>query len=352
MTETGQVIAFDGAARPAGFHAVRRHLTRLLIQHALIDSFGNFRDADKPYPFARPSQLMPSAVARSRERSHQNTALVFAVDGCLPVSLNKHFRLRTSNQVTWRNIQRLAPEIDLDDYKSSDNHCDSPNFAMLLNKLLPLDYALLVQQLPEADESFELSHMHVKVERLTDNAIKELGRRLGYIDRRLFERGEDYVEALESKFFEYYGFAPNASGRKSAGAMAAQLFADAGMAFAVYVASQENNRLTVIDDSDLLCQYLLTRLDASERLHFEAALAAAGLSDPSPYIVAHDDGGAPVFILRACMRRTVDAARAGARRRGKDVLEPWLALVSEDVVALPDTNAPEVAFGWSGLARE
>ena len=40
---------------------------------------------------------------------------------------------------------------------------------------------------------------------LTDTAIKELGKELGYVERRLFERGEDYVEALENKFFEYFG---------------------------------------------------------------------------------------------------------------------------------------------------
>ena len=73
-----------------------------------------------------------------------------------------------------------------------------------------------------------LTHMHVKVERLTDTAIKELGKELGYVERRLFERGEDYVDALESKFFEYFGFSANAAGRKSAAAMAAQLLSAQG----------------------------------------------------------------------------------------------------------------------------
>jgi hypothetical protein len=355
MSETGQVIPFESAVRPASFAAVRRHLTRLLLHHTLVDSFGNFRDAGKPYPFARPSELMPDAASRSTERSYQNTALVFAVDGQLPVALNKHFRLRASNQVTWRNIQRLAPELDLSDYKVDDSRFDSGSIDRLVTKLLPLDYALLVQLAAEDDlgnAAFQLSHLHVKVERLTDNAIKDLGRRLGYIDRRLFERGEDYVDALESKFFEYHGFPPNASGRKSAGAMAAQLFGDAGLEFAVYVASQDNNRLIVLDHSELVRHYLLVRLDARELPHFQSALAAAGRADASPYLVAAEDDAGPVLLLRARFKRTA-AARASQRaRRDKDVLQPWLELVDEFVLARPDTGAPELAFAWSSLSRD
>ena len=66
-------------------------------------------------------------------------------------------------------------------------------------QLLPLDYALLVERpLDEASEMqpSELTHLHVKVERITDNAIRDLGSQLGYIQRSLFERGEDYVRDI------------------------------------------------------------------------------------------------------------------------------------------------------------
>ena len=42
----------------------------------------------------------------------------------------------------------------------------------------------------------------MKVERLTDIALREVGKQLGYIDRALFERGEDYVEELETERFK------------------------------------------------------------------------------------------------------------------------------------------------------
>jgi len=348
MSASGQVIVFETGQRQLDFIDVRDRLTDILLGHAMLDSYAKFREADKPYPFVRPEYLVPATATRSIERSFQNTALVFVIDGKLPVSLNKHFRLRSSNRASWRNFQRLAPDLDLSEYKTDDNRLDSPGFASLLTKLLPLDYALLIERL---GSGFQLSHAHVKVERLTDNAIKDLGRKLGYIDRRLFERGEDYVDALEGKFYEYHGFSWNASGRKSAAAMAAQLFADEAVDFAVYVASQEENRLTILDQSDVISQYLLVRLEGSELSVFRAAMNAAGVADAAPYLVAAEERSAPVMVLRALLRRT-QAARAVKRsRRDKDVLAPWLELVGEHVIPLVDDVAPEIEFPWSRLER-
>lgn len=352
MSESGQVIAFETAQKQPDFAAVRDRLTRILIKHALVDSYARFNEANKPYPFIPPEHLVPGVAARSAERSFQNTALVFAIDGKLPVVLNKHFRLRASNRAAWRNIQRLAPDLDLSEYKADDNRFDAPGFDDLLTKLLPLDYALLIEQDAEPSTGFLLSHVHVKVERLTDNAIKELSRKLGYIDRRLFERGEDYVDALEGKYYEYYGFSWNASGRKSAAAMAAQLFSDEALAFAVFVASQEENRLTVLDQSDTVSQYLLICPVGDELSALRATLNAAGVTDLAPYLVSGAAATGPVLVLRILLERT-EAARAAKRhRRDKDVLAPWLELSAEHLMPLADLSAPEIAYAWSRLARE
>ena len=350
MSESGRVIAFESGLQRLDFQALRRRLIELLIEHTLIGSYGEFEQAKRPYPFVQPDALMPETGARSIERSHQRTALVFAVDGELPDSLNKHFRLRALNRVTWRNIQRLAPELDLSDYKVSDSRFDSPAIETLLTKLLPLDYALLIEQVALEGEDqgvFAVSHLHVKVERLTDNAIKDLGRKLGYIDRRLFERGEDYVEALENKFYEYHGFASNASGRKSAAAMATQLLAATGLGFVVCVASQEDNRLTVLDDSDRITQYLLLQSSAAVHGAFRTALNDAGIDDASPYIVAEDAGGGPILLLRARFERTRAALETTREKRDKDVSKPWLELAEESLVARPGQAVPDLAISWS-----
>lgn len=352
MSESGQVIAFEAAERQLDFDTVRERLTQTLIKHALVDSYARFREANKPYPFIQPEHLMPGTTARSVERSFQNTALLFAIDGSLPVALNKHFRLRASNRAAWRNIQRLAPDMDLSEYKTDDNRFDSPGFEDLLTKLLPLDYALLVERGDEPSPGFQLSHVHVKVERLTDNAIKELGRKLGYIDRRLFERGEDYVDALEGKFYEYFGFSWNASGRKSAAAMAAQLFRDEALNFAVFVASQEENRLTVLDQSDVITQFLLIRPEGPRLSAFRAALNAAGITDMTPYLVSAEDRSVPVIILRVLFRRTQAARTVKRHRRDQDVLAPWLELSAEHALSHHDPSIPEIAFPWSRIEDE
>ena len=352
MAETGQVIPLTEAisAPPSpNFGAARAQLARLLIDHTLIQSYRRCRRAGQPYGFADQNALLPEHLSGGLERAYQNTALLFAVDGRLPGGLNKHFRLRASNRVSWRNLQRFAPVLDLSEYKSADGRFDSPALEDLVRKLLPLDYALMVERVADGDgdgdEIFELTHFHVKVERLTDNAIKDLGRSLGYIERRLFERGEDYVEALETKFYEYHGFSANASGRKSAGAMAAQLLAASELDFAVFVASQEDNRLTVLTPGDVVVQYLLIRLSGRARQRFEASIpAGATLGD---YLVNAPDGPDAVLILRAELARAAAALPRRRRPRDKDIVASWLTLAEEVVIPLPAEAAPAIPIAWS-----
>ena len=175
--------------------------------------------------------------------------------------------------------------------------------------------------------------MHVKVERLTDNAIKDLGKALGYIDKRLFERGEDYVDALEAKFFEYYGFSAHASGRKSAAAMAAQLLGKHDSDFSVLVANQDDRRLTILDSSDHLAQYFLIRLEDEDIGRLEASAAESSVADLSPYTVHTCSGGQPIMLYRVRFRRAPAARRE--RRKPKDRLlkSSWLDIKDGAIVA-------------------
>lgn len=350
MSDKAEIIQLPVAAARDSYAAARARLTDFMIRYTLVDSFFNFTRDGKPYPFADAAQILPASSARSTERPQQNTAFVILLDGTLPRGLNKHFRLRSSNRVTWRNIQRLAPELDISDFKSSQTHLESPDVTSLLEKLLTLDYALVAERVVEDDvgEVFKLTHMHVKVERLTDNAIKDLARDLGYIERRLFERGEDYVEALEAKFFEYYGFPPNAAGRRSAAAMSAQLIAKNGFPFTVFVSSQEDCRLTVLDNGNAIEQYMLVQLTPERRAALEAAAEQIGITDLSPYLIGADD--VPVAIYRASLNRTESNRSGLAVSRDENLQAPWLAIGDETIIAGPDVDAPPIPFGWAALA--
>ncbi len=352
MTDKSNIIPLPGLVQADKFLANRARLTSQLLRHSLIDSFFRFMSDGKPYPFVSPDQLLPNLAQSWVEHRHQSTVLMFLIDGTLARPLNKHFRLRTSNRVTWRNIQRLAPDLDLSEFKAAHCQLTDSSFEPLLNRLLALDYALLAQESAEGDNT-ALSHMHVKLERLTDTAIKELGKQLGYIDRRLFERGEDYVEALEGKFFEYFGFSANAAGRKSAAAMAAQLLSAHRQRFAVFVAGQEDCRLTILDHGPLIEQYLLIRPDGLALQRFQRAAMAAGIQELGDYALtglgaAGPNDGAFPLLYRLRLERTA-AARPGDRRhRDRDLLKPWLRIKDAAVLPRPELAAPEIPFQWAG----
>lgn len=346
MSDTSNVVPLTGSPPDDAFASGRARLTDLLIRYTLIDSFFKFTDDGRPYPFIGADELLPALAQRRVEHSRHNTALMVLVDGTLPKPLNRHFRLRGSNRVTWRNLQRLAPDLDIEDFKSAHCLADAEEFPGLLQKMLPMDYALIAER-TEAGENraapLQLTHMHVKLERLTDRAIRELGKDLGYIERRLFERGEDFVEALEAKYFEYYGFGPHASGRKSAAAMAAQLLAGHERDFCVFVTGQEDCRLTVLDRHETVTQYLLTRLSGARLKALRRRLAGQGIEDLSAYALT-DNENAPTLVCRLTLART-EAADAKAKRRiDRDMQAPWLAIAEQAIVPLPGHDGPALTF--------
>jgi len=349
MTHANAPLAARPAAQPTSFGLARIRLTEILIGTCLIESYHSFLAHGKPYPFTAPDALLPGAGVRGGEHPFQRTALLFAVDGAVPAGLNKFIRMRGPNQLSADNLAQIAPELPpiLNDPAAAE--IDNPAFAGLLDALLRLDYALVVQR--DARNQLSLSHVHVKVERLTDNAIRELAQSLGYIERRLFERGERYVEAIEAKFYEYYGFPPNASGRKSAAAMAAQLFGSKRLDYLIFAACQEDCRLTVIDAGDQLEHYLLTSVDGSA---LKQRLGGRTIDD---YVIGLDLGqnGCVVVIYRLGLRRTSAALPSGMpakpRRADADfaLTRPWIEPSSEDLVPLPGRTVP--ALPWPLIVR-
>jgi hypothetical protein len=346
MGETIHVVEHGAAADP--YCAARRRLTQFLIRATLIESYHSFARHGKPYPFVTPDALRPGAMAPSTEHPFQRGALILLVDGPLPRALRKHIRFRRTNELTPENLAQLAPDIDPKQFDPVDRQADSDSLEELLDRLLGVDYGLLFQQEPGNQSAVpQLSHLHVKVERLTDNAVRELALSLGYVKRRLYEHGEPFVERLEGKYHEYFGFSPNASGRKSAAAMAAQLLARGGQRFTVFSTSQEDCRLTLLDDTDEISHYILVPLAPS------AMTAATGPAEAS-YAVdtlrAGQESLRKVAVLRVRQRRRspalpVDPNEAPRSADGLD--QDWLELVDETLIALPGRDGPAIAINWT-----
>lgn len=349
MPESAAVIPLDAALRQDAYAQVRRQLTDFLLRHALIGSYHDHSRLRRPYPFLDARAALSTAFAPSgAERSLQRSAFVLLVDGGVPRALNKHLRRRPSTRLTWSNLQRFAPDLDLAGFKTAHALADSPEFESLLAKVVGLDYALLIER-SEADVPFALTHFHVKVDRRTDLALAEFGRRLGYVERRLFERGEDFVEALEGKFFEYHGFGANASGRKSAAAIAAQLLAGLDARFTVLLASQADGRLTLLDERDGVQQHMLVRLSGASRAAFDAALAAHA-ADPAAFVVA-EEGGDPIVLYRLRFRRTPAAQPQAPRTPERDLAAPWLEVAEQAVLPVTSGAGRVIPFAWAERRR-
>ncbi len=331
------------------FAAGRQRMVDFLLGYSLIESHLAFVRARKPYPFVERHCVLPGAALPKGEHRYQNTAFMILLDGVMPDSLIKHFRLRKSNRVTAANLRRMGSGITLDEIRAEALDLRSAECEGILRQLLPIDYALLAER-PEPGRPLQLSHAHVKIERLTDIAVRQLALDLGYIERRLFERSEDYADALEAKFYEYYGFPANASGRKSAAAMAAQMLAGAGCRFSVLLANQDDCRITVLDDGPLVTQYMLLRLNRDELDRLLQTCRAAGIGDLSPFVLLRDGREAPIVLYRVDFARSAPAR--GTRRSDGDRLlrQPWLEIVDERILRVPAEFDEDGAGAASGIA--
>ena len=327
----------------SSFTTTRDNLCEFLIQATLIESYHSFLRHAKPYPFAARESLLPGASMASFEHPFQRSALILIVDGALPANLRKHIRFRRANELSADNLSRLAPEIAGDLPLPDGLAMRGAGFSALLDRLLDLDYALLMQR-SGASSPIALSHMHVKIERLTDNAVRVLARDLGYIRRTLYENGETHAEILERKFFEYFGFAANASGRKCAAAMAAQLLGADVFRFAVFAACQEDCRLTMLDDSESVTHHQLLRLKTK-------VLRAIGAKDLKNYVIDVGAGGnnESVVCYRVRLRRTAAAQpllSESTARPDIDLKQPWLEITEQAVLPLPGHHAPALSYNW------
>ncbi len=330
--------------KTSSYAATRDRLSEFLIRATLIESYHSFSRHDKPYPFAAPESLQLCISTAAYEHPFQRSALILVVDGPLPASLRKHIRFRSANEMTAANLSRLAPEIAEDLIPPQGLSMADEGFPALLSRLLDMDYALLMQR-PAERAPISLSHVHVKVERLTDNAVRVLARDLGYIRRTLYEKGEGHAEMLERKYYEYFGFAANASGRKCAAAMAAQLLAQEASRFAVFASCQEDCRLSVIDESEIVTHHLLIRLKTD-------ALRRIGASQVADYSIQQhsDDGDQTIVCYRARFQRTAAAQpikSASPVRSDIGLEEPWLELAQAEVLPLPGHDAPALPYNWN-----
>lgn len=338
----------------------RFYLSQLLIDYALVGSYHRFLRHGEPYPFVNPASLKPGSVVTSKEHDLQNSALVMLADGGLPKKIRKNFRCRSSNRVSKKNILAVAPNLPgMENYMAANKEVVDPGFPALFKLLLPLDYALLIQNPPDDEgyqSGFMLSNFHVRIERLTDTSLRSLGVYLNYLERRLYERGEAFVDVLERKFFEYFNFYHNAAGRKTAAATAAQVFSEKSLAATVFTASQQDRRLTLLTTNpknmDLrIEQYILLKLDADEVSELKLWSKKNGFHFTRDFLIAHHPSHG-VAILRARYEHT-QAGRPspdGEIKEKLNIREKWVRLTEEAIIPV-NNPAESDGIGYSSAYR-
>ena len=236
--------------RRSYYELLRDELDQQLIQHALIDSYSNFRNRKVKYPFVEKRELKPRARIPDLEYECQNVFLVVFVEDAIPPENKKYIRFFDVNKTTKANLLQsktlpLANKID-----RNQKFLDSAHFSNFLKILLPVDYALLIQRNPagKARSRYSLSHFHVRIDWPIADAAEDLARSLKYISKDLFEKGDKYAEDIQKKFFEYYGLPLMAGGRRTAAIVAAQYMKRIPCISTIYAGSSESRALLRISE--------------------------------------------------------------------------------------------------------
>ncbi len=247
------------------YHFLQEELDRVLIQKALLDSLWKFLNAKEEYPFIDKRELKPRARIYEKEYPLYNAFLIIFCEGTLPSYCKRYIRFFETNKLVKENLQYLVDFKLYKDFTKNLSYFDQTGFFKLLEQLLPIDFALLIQRDSSTKSSrYLLSHFRVKIDWPIDAAAEDLAKYLRYISKELYEKGEKYALLLQQKFFEYYGFHYTAGGRRTAAITAAQYLKHLDFISTIYVSSSSCRSLTKITTDGNLSKFVLLKLPNEE----------------------------------------------------------------------------------------
>jgi len=227
------------------YEVLRDSLERRLMKISLIDSFYNYQERGVEFSFVEKSELMPKSKKMEKESALFNTFIVIFCEGVVSSELKNYIRFFPENSVVKKNLSYLANFSLYKRFDQNLRHFDNPYFPDLLEQLINVDYALLIQQDPTIKKKnrYSLTHFHVKIDWPIADAAEDLAKWLRYIQNNLYEKGEDQGRILQNKLFEYYCCHHSVGGRRTAGLIAAQLLRRLNFISTVFVSSSESRSL-------------------------------------------------------------------------------------------------------------
>ncbi len=224
------------------YEILRDALERRLMKISLIDSFYNFQKSGIDYIFLDKSDLKPKSKKMEKESELVNTFIVIFCEGVVDPLLKNYIRFFPENRVVKKNLEYIANFTLYKRYQRNLSYFDNPGFLNLIEELLDIDYALLIQQEPthKKRNKYSLRHFHVKVDWPIADAAEDLAKHLRYIQSNLYENGDKQARILQNKLFESYGCHYNVGGRRTAGLIAAQLLKRLDVISTIFVSSSES----------------------------------------------------------------------------------------------------------------
>ena len=245
MWKFREQLCYSGKLKRSIYENLRDDLERRLIKMALIDSYSQFEENGVEYRFVEKSELKPRSKKMERESKFFNTFLVIICENVIKSELKNYIRFYPENSITKKNLEYLADFPLYNNFQKNLKNFDSPKSINLLEQLLDIDYALLIQQDPTARRKnrYSLTHFHVKIDWPIADAAENLAKKLRYIQNNLYEKGDKVARVLQNKLFEYYGCHHSVGGRRTAGLIAAQLLKQSDGICTVFVSSSESRTL-------------------------------------------------------------------------------------------------------------
>jgi hypothetical protein len=331
-------LSLANRLRRSYYELLRDELDQIMLQFALTDSYEAHLRAQQPYPFVERRELRPRARIASIEHEHQNTFLMVFVEDSIPAVHKKYIRFLDVNRTTKENLLRSKSLPLTRAFDRTQKFFDSVHFCDFLRRLLPVDYALLIQRDPGSHlrDRYCLTHFHVRIDWPVADAAEDLGRSLRYISKELYEKGDKHAEDVQKKFFEYYGQPVTVGGRRTAAIVAAQYLKRCGCIATVYAGSSESRCLIRISERGV-SKTILMKLTPGEIAEIAAVHQISPTVFGKHYLVARE-GRSGVCLFQATYERT-DHARPPDDGKLRE-LKPdvyWLSVAGQHILPRPGT---------------
>lgn len=323
--------------RRSYYELLRDDLDAFIIEYALVDSYKNFKQKNKSYPFATKKELKPRAQLPKIEYENQNTFLVLFVEETIPDTCKKHIRFFDVNKTTKTNLMQSKSLSLSDDFDRNQKYLESARFNNFIKGLLPLDYALLIQRDPAtvSTDRYAVTHFHVRIDWPIASAAEDMAQHLRYISKDLYEKGDKYAESLQKRLFEYYGFPFMIGGRRTAALVAAQFLRRLPCISTVYVASSEARLVTRISERGV-SKFTLIKLSKQDMTALASGNDLTLKELTNNYIIANE-GRSGVAVLYVSYYQTEHAKVPPDRKlRTLNPVPPWLSVGNQYVMPKSD----------------